>query len=224
MKVFEASSKFALNTTTKCTVYLWVTCRLATTDHDDDTISFFIDCNNTGDLFIHAEAEGVTISDIVEPVYVPSIVHSFFPLNGLKNCEGIFKPLLGVQVTELVDGVFVGCTMNHSVVDGTSFWCFFNSWSEILRGSFPLSKSPVFQPWFLDSTNYPIRIPQSLVKKLYEEDAIPPPLRERIFHFSKQIITGLKAKANLDVGTTNISSLQAFLSHFWQSVIRKKKK
>ncbi|XVE87096.1 hypothetical protein DITRI_Ditri18aG0088600 [Diplodiscus trichospermus] len=161
--------------------------RLAATDHDDDTVSFFIDCNKAGALFIHAEADGVTISDIVKPVYVPSIVHSFFPLNGMKNYEGISKALLGVQVTELVDGIFVGCTMNHSVADGTFFWCFINSWSEISR-----------------------------------EDAIPPPLKERIFHFSKQSIARLKAKANLEVSTNNISSLQAILSHFWRSIIRNK--
>ncbi|KAL4332414.1 hypothetical protein GQ457_07G000950 [Hibiscus cannabinus] len=54
--------------------------RLATTQHeDDDTVSFFIDCNDAGALFIHAGADGVTVSDIVKPVYVPSVVHSCFP-------------------------------------------------------------------------------------------------------------------------------------------------
>ncbi|XVF59384.1 hypothetical protein PTKIN_Ptkin07bG0271400 [Pterospermum kingtungense] len=198
--------------------------RLATTEHADDTISFFIDCNNTGALFIHAEADGVTVFDIVKPVYVPSIVHSFFPLNGMKNHEGIFKPLLGVQVTELVDGIFIGVTINHSVVDGTSFWHFFNSWSEISKGnSFHLSNQPIFQSPFLDSINYPIRIPQSLIKQSHHEKLIASPLKERIFHFSKQSIAKLKAKANAEVGTDNISSLQALLSHFWQSVIRNKK-
>ncbi|XVF59385.1 hypothetical protein PTKIN_Ptkin07bG0271500 [Pterospermum kingtungense] len=197
--------------------------RLATIENDDDTISFFIDCNNAGALFIHAEAEGVTISDIVKPIYVPSIVQSFFPLNGMKNREGIFKPLLGVQVTELVDGVFVGVTINHCVADGTSFWHFFNSWSKISRGnSFHLSKSPVFQRSFLNSINYLIRIPQSLVKQIHEE-VILPHLKERVFHFSKQSIAKLKEKANAEVGTNNISSLQALLSHLWRSVVRKKK-
>ncbi|XVF61199.1 hypothetical protein PTKIN_Ptkin08bG0110700 [Pterospermum kingtungense] len=195
--------------------------RLATTEHDDETISFFIDCNNVGALFIHAEADGVTISDILKPVYVPSIVHSFFPLNGVNNFEGVFKPLLGVQVTELVDGIFVGCTINHSVVDGTSFWHFINSWSEISRGTSHLSKSPVFQRSFLDSINYLIQVPQYLIKKFHEESILPP-LKERVFHFSKQNIAKLKAKANAEVGT-NVSSLQTVLSHVWQSSVRNKK-
>ncbi|XVF59388.1 hypothetical protein PTKIN_Ptkin07bG0271800 [Pterospermum kingtungense] len=196
--------------------------RLATTEHDDDTISFFIDCNNVGALFIHAEADGVTISDIVKLVYVSSVVSSFFPLNGTQNREGIFKPLLGVQVTELVDGVFVGVNINHSVGEGASFWHLFNSWSEICRGnSFRLSKPPIFQRSFLDNINYPIRIPQSSVKQSHEE-LILPPLKERVFHFSKQSIARLKAKANVEAGT-NISSIQALLSHFWQSTFRNKK-
>ncbi|BFG38840.1 hypothetical protein CerSpe_251140 [Prunus speciosa] len=48
-------------------------------------------------------------------------------MNGVLNYEGSgSKPLLAVQITELVDGIFIGCTMNHSVVDGSSFWHFFN--------------------------------------------------------------------------------------------------
>ncbi|XP_021274936.1 uncharacterized acetyltransferase At3g50280-like isoform X5 [Herrania umbratica] len=157
--------------------------RLATNEHDDDTISFCIDCNNAGALFIHAEADGVT---------------------------------------ELMDGVFVGCTINHSVVDGSSFWHFFNSWSEISRGSIHLSKLPVFQRSFLHSINYPIRIPRSYAEQFHEEFILPPNLKERVFHFTKQSIAKLKERANAEVGTNSISSLQALLSHIWRSVIRNK--
>ncbi|MBA0625749.1 hypothetical protein Godav_003520 [Gossypium davidsonii] len=205
--------------------------RLATTEHDDEKVSFFIDCNNTGALFIHAQANGVTISDIIEPVYVPSIVHSFFPLNGVKNIEGVSNPLLGVQVTELVDGIFIGVTANHCVLDGTSFWHFFNSWSAISRGLIHLPKLPVFQRRFFSSINFPIQIPKSYVQN-FPDDFVVPLFKERVFHFSKQSIVTLKARANAEVGTgtttttTNqmvqISSLQALLSHLWQSIIRNK--
>ncbi|WRX08992.1 hypothetical protein QQP08_001479 [Theobroma cacao] len=77
--------------------------RLASIEHDDKTTSFFIDCNNAGALFVHAVAEKVTISDLIEPVYVPTIFDSFFQMDGVKNVEGTSKPLLAVQVTELVD-------------------------------------------------------------------------------------------------------------------------
>ncbi|KAL4352169.1 hypothetical protein GQ457_06G002940 [Hibiscus cannabinus] len=200
-----------------------LTGRLAMTEFDDEMVSFFIDCNNAGALFVHAEADGVTVSDIVETVYVPSVVHSFFPLKGLTNYDGISQPLLGVQVTKLADGVFVGCTINHSVVDGSSFWHFINSWSEISRGSIHLSKPPIFQRSFFDNTiKYPIRIPRSSVEKIRGDQFIPPRLVERVFHFSKENIAKLKAKANAKVRGNNISSLQALLSHLWQSIIRNK--
>lgn len=68
-------------------------------------------------------------------------------------------PVLGVQVTELVDGVFVGITASHVAMDGTSLWHFLNSWAEIARGADVISKFPVFDPWFLPGSNRPIRLP-----------------------------------------------------------------
>ncbi|OMO58117.1 Transferase [Corchorus olitorius] len=197
--------------------------RLATLDHEeDDSISYFINCNNAGALFIHAATDSVSISDIIKPVYVPRIVHSFFPLKGVKNYEGS-KPLLGIQVTDLADGIFIGCTINHSVADGSSFWHFFNLWSEISKGStsIPLSKLPVVQRWFPNDIDHlPIHIPKSDLKQVYAEEFVLPPLQERVFHFTRENIAKLKAKANAEVGTNDISSLQALLSHIWRSVIR----
>ncbi|KAL0009545.1 hypothetical protein SO802_011047 [Lithocarpus litseifolius] len=113
---------------------------------EDNTTSFFIDCNNHGAQFVHAAAEGTTMADILEPIYLPQIVDSFFLMNGVLNCEGISKPLLSVQVTELVDCIFIGCTLNHAVCDGTTFWHFFNTWSEISRGTCEkLQPHPIFE-------------------------------------------------------------------------------
>ncbi|TYJ28930.1 hypothetical protein E1A91_A06G034400v1 [Gossypium mustelinum] len=65
----------------------------------------------------------------------------------------------------------------------------------------------------------------------FHDDFVVPLFKERVFHFSKQSIVTLKARANAEVGTgttttTNqmvqISSLQALLSHLWQSIIRNK--
>ncbi|PRQ48028.1 putative shikimate O-hydroxycinnamoyltransferase [Rosa chinensis] len=177
--------------------------RLATINHHDNTTSFFINCNNAGALFVHSRADGVTVSDINDTVY----------------------PLLAVQVTELADGIFIGCTINHTVVDGTSFWHFFNSWSEISRGFDRVSKPPVLNRWFLGGTNLPIRIsfPNDHNKVLFDEimDIESQPLKERVFHFSKESIAQLKAKANAEIDSnTPISSLQAVLAYLWRSIIR----
>ncbi|KAJ6352136.1 hypothetical protein OIU76_001366 [Salix suchowensis] len=195
--------------------------RLATVEHDDNTVSFFIDCNNAGAQFVLAAADGVTMADILHPVYVPPIVHSFFPLNGVLNYEAVSKPLLAVQVTELADGIFVGCTMNHAAVDGTSFWNFFNSWSEIHRGLDQISNTPVLERWSLlnGSISPPIRLPLSIINNC-SDAFIPSPLQERVFHFTKGKIAMLKAKANAEAASTSISSLQSLLAHIWRATTR----
>ncbi|KEH25799.1 putative quinate O-hydroxycinnamoyltransferase [Medicago truncatula] len=102
-------------------------------DDDEDTISCYLKCNNAGVLFVHAAATDITVANILQPIYLPPILHSFFPLNGVRNYEGTSEPLLAVQVTELVDGIFIGFTINHVAVDGVSTWHFINSWAEICK-------------------------------------------------------------------------------------------
>ncbi|KAL6540858.1 hypothetical protein OROMI_024741 [Orobanche minor] len=198
--------------------------RLSSTQHEDNTVSFFIHCNNAGAQFVHSVAQNVTVCYILEPIFIPPIVHSFFPLNEVYNYEGVSNPLLGVQITELSDGIFIGCTMNHVAGDGTTFWNFMNSWSEISRGNGlnQISNPPVFENWL---RNFDIRLPLSLIKsKATSAKFIPPPLEERVFHFSKENIAGLKAKANLEVGNDIvISSLQSVLAHIWRGVIRNRR-
>ncbi|RYR60237.1 hypothetical protein Ahy_A04g017309 [Arachis hypogaea] len=140
--------------------------RLSVTEHDDNTSSVSVICNNSGALFVHAVADEYSVNDIVSSVYTPRFVYSLFPLNRVRNHEGITKPLLAVQVTELNDGFFVGCTINHVVGDGTSFWHFMNSWAEISRGSEELSKPPVLERWFVDSSASAIRVPLTKEKMI----------------------------------------------------------
>ncbi|XP_015170517.1 uncharacterized acetyltransferase At3g50280-like [Solanum tuberosum] len=193
---------------------------------DDDTLSFFVDCSNEGAEFTHVTAvPDLNVADILEQTYVPKIVKYFFPLNGVRNYEGVSKPLLAVQVTELVDGIFIGCTINHCVADGTSFWHFFNCWSEITRNSnskLIVNKPPVLDRWFPEFVASPIHVQKHDV---HEDEYDVPLLEERVFHFSKENIAHLKAKANSKYGNDDqniicISSLQALLAHLWQSVIR----
>ncbi|XP_057781625.1 protein ENHANCED PSEUDOMONAS SUSCEPTIBILITY 1-like [Salvia miltiorrhiza] len=194
--------------------------RLAATPHDGDTASFHVDCDNAGAEFTHAVAAAVSISDIIEPTYLPEIVSSLIPINtGVTNYQGISKPLLAVQVTELADGVFIGCAANHAVVDGASFWHFLNSWSEISRGSESISKSPIFDRRNAAAgvdENRLIHIP-TLEKNL---KAPIPLLQQKLFHFSKETLGQLKAKANSEAGTDKISTLQALMAHLWRSTVR----
>jgi hypothetical protein len=160
--------------------------------------------------------DGIAMSGILQPLYVPDVVNSFFFMNRVSNYKGVSKPLLAVQVTELVDGIFIGCTLNHSVADGTSFWRFFNNWFGISKGSDPTSLGlgpPIIRLSRLDGIiDLPIRFPFHERNDI-QEKSIAPPLKQRFFHFSKEKIQQLKAKANAEMSTDKISSLQAVLAY-----------
>ncbi|XP_010426570.1 PREDICTED: uncharacterized acetyltransferase At3g50280-like [Camelina sativa] len=202
--------------------------RLVKTENlEDNTVSLFVDCDDSGARFLHAEAKSVSVSDILQPDgSVPCVLDDFFPRNGLKNCDGAPEPVLVVQVTEMKDGVFIGYSYNHLVGDGVSMWDFFHTWSKICSsGGSEFKRKPlVLKGWFLEGIGYPIHIPVSMTERP------PPPSRESslvhstkhwMLHFTKKNISDLKAKANSEVSSDLvISSLQAVSAHMWRSIIR----
>lgn len=54
------------------------------------------------------------------------LLASFSLLNGVKNIEDTSKTFLEVQVAKLKNRIFLACSTNISLVDGTSIWQFFN--------------------------------------------------------------------------------------------------
>ncbi|KEH31450.1 HXXXD-type acyl-transferase family protein [Medicago truncatula] len=207
--------------------------RLVITQHDEpNNASCSIICNNAGALFVHAKAEHTAIADILQPKYVPPIVSSLFLLNEIQNHKGTSQPLLAVQVTELIDGIFIGFAINHVGVDAKSFWHFINSWAEISQGFNKPTNIPSFKRWFTNNINRPIRFPftKEAQKQPFTNEAQNQQcevLSHRIFHFSKEQILQLKSKANAEISSSNssekiiISSLQALLSHVWRLIISK---
>jgi len=195
------------------------------TEHPSSyTIS--VDCSNSsGARFIHATLD-MTISDILSPVDVPPIVHSFFDLHKAVNHDGHTMPLLSIKVTELVDGVFVGCSMNHVIGDGTSYWNFFNAWSQIFQAQaqgnehdVPIPCHPIHNRWFPDGCGPLINLPFKHHDEFISRFEAPL-LRTRIFHFSSESIAKLKERANSESKTTEISSLQSLSAHVWRCVTR----
>ncbi|CAN4075815.1 unnamed protein product [Withania somnifera] len=111
--------------------------------------------------------------------------------------------------------------MSHCIGDGTSFWHFFNSWSELSRGLKIISKIPILERYFPEEMNIPIHLPLKLDDdKLFDEKIQVPLTITRIFHLTKESIAKLKSKANSQMSVQSISSLQAFLAHLWRSIIR----
>ncbi|XP_071701766.1 uncharacterized acetyltransferase At3g50280-like [Rutidosis leptorrhynchoides] len=184
----------------------------------------YIDPENIpGVKFIYAKANA-NISDVVSPVNVPLLVHSFFDLNNSTSYDGHSLPLLSIQVTELTDGIFICGSVNHLVADATSFWNFMLTWSEIFQSQDQnggcISRPPVFKRVDLDGCDNIIKLPYKHLDEFIERFHLPHLLEERFFDFSENSISKLKAKANAECNTLKISSLQAVSALLWRCITR----
>ncbi|EOA24054.1 hypothetical protein CARUB_v10017273mg [Capsella rubella] len=190
-------------------------------NHQDKTLSLYIDCDGSGAKFVHAKAKSVAVNDVLQSYgSVPDFISQFFPANDVVSRDALVsEPLLAIQVTEMKDGVFISFGYNHLVADGSSFWSFFHTWSKIcLNGSVSNIKPLVLKDWFLDTIDYPVHIP---VSEMETQPHCENSTKERIFHFSVKKISDLKAKANYEIGTMfpKISSLQAVMAYLWLPII-----
>ncbi|WOL06966.1 BAHD acyltransferase DCR-like [Canna indica] len=153
-----------------------------------------ISCNDSGAEFSYAAAASFSLPDLLPPSSdVPAAVKLLFPFDGVISFHGHSRPLAAFQLTELADGaVFLGAAVNHAVVDGTSFWNFFNSWAELCRGGAPAP--PDFRRNYFGDSKAVLRFPDGRGPEVtFSLDA---PLRERIFHFGREAILELKSRTN----------------------------
>ncbi|XP_073034145.1 uncharacterized acetyltransferase At3g50280-like [Primulina eburnea] len=162
---------------------------------DDATGHVYILCNNAGVDLYHAKASHLSSTTLIPPPDqdIPAAYRRFFQLDDTLSYAGHHKPLVTIQITELADAVFVGCTMNHAVVDGTSFWNFFNTFAEIARGESKISRAPDFCRDTVFDSPAVLRFPAGGPSVTFSGDE---PLREKIFHFSREAILRLKSRAN----------------------------
>lgn len=200
--------------------------RLVTKQEQDPPLYLvYVDCTNSpGAKFIHASLD-LSISEILSPIDVPLVVQSLFDHDRAINHDAHTTSLLTIQVTELVDGVFIGLSMNHCLGDGTSYWHFFNTWSEIFQAQekkFPISeisRPPVLDRWFPEGhgpiISLPFKGPEEFIDRFEA-----PTLRERMFHFSSESIAKLKSKANSECKSSKISSFQALSALMWRTITR----
>eukprot|EP00253_Pinus_taeda_P012589 PITA_12589 len=180
----------------------------------------YIDCNDAGVDLIEASAPDVGIQEVASTEADPGVVGQLFALDGAINVDGRFLPLLVVQVTKLRDGVAIGFTVNHVLGDGTSLWNFINSWADLYRGATTISHPPLHSRCFdIKDSRIALELPQTLTINNFS----PPPLREKVFHFSKETtILRLKDRANRNNSDDSIilSSFQALCAHMWQAITR----
>ncbi|KAL1217821.1 putative acetyltransferase [Cardamine amara subsp. amara] len=153
----------------------------------------FLSCNDSGADFVFADAKSVHVSDVIAGIDVPDVVKEFFTYDRAVSYEGHNRPILAVQLTELIDGVFIGCSVNHAVIDGTSLWNFINTFAEISRGVKNVTRQPDFTRESVLISPAVLKVPQGGPKVTFNENE---PLRERIFSFSRESILELKAAVN----------------------------
>ncbi|XP_049408205.1 uncharacterized acetyltransferase At3g50280 [Solanum stenotomum] len=208
----------------------------------------YIICNDAGVDFVHTKAPHLMISTLVPQNQsdIPIYFRKFFQFDKTLSYAGHDKPLMAIQVTELNDGVFIGCTMNHAVVDGTSFWNFFNTFAEFSKGEKKITRQPCFSRKTVFDSPAVLKFPEGGPSATFSGDE---PLREKIFHFSREAILKLKLRANKTGvnGKTNgkitpvndepglkngaavknsaleISSFQSLSAQLWRSVTRARK-
>lgn len=203
--------------------------RLTTLKQENPQIySVYNDCNNSpGARFVQASVN-LKISDILSPTDVPLVVQSFFDHDRAINHDGHTMSLLTLQLTELIDGIFIGCSVNHSVADGSSYWNFFNTLSEVFKAkvagqnisTLNISRPPIHKRWLPDGYGPIISLPFNDSNQFISRFNAPL-FRERIFHFSAVALARVKARANAGCsGTTAISTLQALSALLWRCVTR----
>ncbi|CAN4106122.1 unnamed protein product [Withania somnifera] len=209
----------------------------------------YILCNDAGVDFVHARAPHLTISTLVPQNHsdIPVYFRKFFQFDSTLSYAGHYKPLMAIQVTELNDGVFIGCTMNHAVVDGTSFWNFFNTFAEFSKGEKKITRQPCFGRNTVFNSPVVLKFPEGGPSATFSGDE---PIREKIFHFSREAILKLKYRANKTAvngkitpvnddepclkndsavknsktaATLEISSFQSLSAQLWRSVTRARK-
>ncbi|XP_022765038.1 uncharacterized acetyltransferase At3g50280-like [Durio zibethinus] len=169
--------------------------------YTDQNGYIYITCNDAGVEFHHSKCATWFIRDVIGPIHVPEFVREFFSFDKTVSYQGHHKPIMAVQVTELADGVFIGCSVNHAVTDGTSFWNFFNTLAEICRkitnskiqSIEKIARQPDFSRDSVLISSAILRVPEGGPKVTFNENE---PLRERIFSFSREAILELKAKVN----------------------------
>ncbi|GJM88748.1 hypothetical protein PR202_ga05301 [Eleusine coracana subsp. coracana] len=212
----------------------------------DGTIVIRCDSNTAAVEFRHALAPSLSLRDFLVPdADVPTwLTKGLFPMDRTVSYDGHARPLASFQATVLGgDGaVFIGVVANHAVVDGTSFWHFFNTWAGMCRGggALPVREPPDFRRSFFGESAAVIRFPGGAGPAVtFDADA---PLRERVLHFSAAAIRELKAIANgwsrrtgfQDAAEVEgklahddskkvhgeISSFQSLCAHIWIAVTR----
>lgn len=188
-----------------------------------------VDCNDAGVDFIEASSDAV-LDDLKDSDSSADLMLGLIPYVHTLNSDGFFLPMVGVQVTKLIDGIVIGIAINHLIVDGYSTWHFMSSWAEFCRGSSVISLPPSHDRALARNTKVKLNINLPTqesyangTKSANGTKTAEHHLRSKIFHFSKKMIEEIKTKANKNKEGKPLSCFQALGAHLWHGVTRARK-
>ncbi|KAJ1383593.1 Transferase [Sesbania bispinosa] len=184
--------------------------------------------------FIHAAATDLTIADLLSPPDVPQVlIKELFPFHRKINYTAHSSPIMAVQVTELADGIFIGCAICHAVVDGTSLWNFFNTFAEVSRGVTRASNVPDFrrESILVSKVALPVAGSRESIQKLkarVNHRSFPENVDNTVELVGKMsndpqqktVTSNETVTKNVTVQTTEISSFQSLCALTWRCVTR----
>ncbi|KAJ6768117.1 FAMILY REGULATORY PROTEIN putative [Salix koriyanagi] len=192
----------------------------------------YITCNDAGVDFIHATANNISTQDILRPLHVPDCVRGFFAFESTVSYQGHYKPILAVQVTELADGVFVGCSVNHSVADGGP-QVTFNENEPICERIFSFSREAILKlkskvndkKWSQKSDNTNVDAVELMGKQsndtllqIHSKGKVTAILES---WFKNAVLKPQQMESNLSMA--EISSFQSLCALLWRAVTRARK-
>ncbi|XP_047327329.1 BAHD acyltransferase DCR [Impatiens glandulifera] len=172
-----------------------------------------------------AAADEIAVPELLEVDGASSTrLKDLLPYNGVLNLEGLFRPLLAVQITKLQGGLAIGCAFNHAILDGTSTWHFMRSWAEICCGAPAISVQPFFDRTKVRNTRMKLELPEKPITSNTDviRSDVPSLSRERIFKFSESTVDRIKNEVNdgRSDGSKPFSTFQSLSAHIWQAVAR----
>ncbi|PUZ52723.1 hypothetical protein GQ55_6G292600 [Panicum hallii var. hallii] len=179
---------------------------------------------------LEAEAVGVAVDELAGGdcgEEAERVMQQLVPYTGVMNLEGLRRPLLAVQLTQLKDGLAVGCAFNHAVLDGTSTWHFMSYWAQLCRSSTTRSPPSLLQPILDRSLARSVRVRLDLPESAEAHEKTDPngpkkALVARVFSFSEASVGRIKAGVNaaLPPGAKPLSTFQSLGAHIWRAVSR----
>ncbi|KAK6274089.1 hypothetical protein POUND7_011172 [Theobroma cacao] len=190
----------------------------------DENGRFEIICNAEGVLWVEAETT-CAVDDLGN--FAPSLkLRQLVPTVDYSK-DTFSHPLFMAQVTAFKCGaVSLGIGIHHTLVDGTAFLHFINSWSEIARGLPLIRVAPLVDRTLLRArvqptprfhhAEYDPPPPLNTSMSIFNSHPKPKPSSVSVFKITLNQLNTLKAMSFKNENSTKYSTYTILAAHIWR--------